>query len=111
MEKESLRVLLSEGAVFDGELRFRGTARIRGKLKGHITGSGYLIVEAGAQVIADIEVDRLLLLGEFSGRAKIRKAAVMEPPAHFSGEIYSPSLSIKEGVFFEGVSKKLTQFK
>ena len=104
-----MRVLLSEGADFDGELRFRGTARIRGKLTGRIAGSGYLIIEAGAQVKADLEVDRLLLLGEFSGCAKIKKSAVMEPPARFSGEIYSPSLSIKEGVFFEGVSKKLSQ--
>ena len=107
MEKESLQALLSEGAEFEGELRFKGSARIAGKLKGSVKGTGSLIIESSAQVEADIEVDHLIVLGEFSGQAQARKSALMEPPARFIGEVSSPSLSIKEGVFFEGSLKKI----
>ena len=108
MEKEHLQVILAEGAFFEGELRFKGTARIAGSLKGSIKGSGSLIIESSAKVEADLEVDHLILLGEFSGKAKAYKSVLMEPPARFFGEVSSPSLSIKEGVFFEGSSKKIS---
>lgn len=108
MEKDTLQVILSEGAFFEGELKFKGTARIGGNLKGLVKGSGSLIIESSAKVEADLEVDHLILLGEFSGKAKAYKSVLMEPPARFFGEVFSPSLSIKEGVFFEGSSKKIS---
>ena len=108
MEKESLQVVLSEGACFEGELRFKGLAHLAGRLKGSIKGSGRLVIEASAKVEADVEVDHLILLGEFSGKIKAFKSILMEPPARCFGEVSSPSLNIKEGVFFEGSSKKIS---
>ena len=108
MEKESLQVILAESAFFEGELRFKGTARLAGQLKGSIKGAGSLIISASAKVSADnAEVDHLILLGEFKGKILARKSVRMEPPARFMGEVATPSLTIKEGVFFEGSSKKL----
>lgn len=104
--QDELQAVIFEGAVFEGELRFKGMARIAGKLKGEIKGSGSLIIEPSAKVEANVELDHLILLGEFKGRVKARKSVIMKPPANFSGEVSSPSLIIKEGVFFEGSSKK-----
>ena len=103
---ESLELLISEDAFFEGEIRFKGLARIAGQVKGFIKGTGRLIIESTAQVSAEIETDHLVLLGSFKGKLKARKTVLMEPPAKFSGEVSSPSLIIKEGVFFEGSSKK-----
>lgn len=108
MDKESLQVLLSKGAFFEGELRFKGSARLAGRLKGFVKAEGSLIIESSARVEGDLELDHLILHGEFSGKVKARKSVLMEPPARFSGEVSSPSLTIKEGVFFEGSSKKLS---
>ena len=108
MEPNSLQVLLSKEAYFEGDLYFKGSARIAGKLKGSIKGTGQLLIEAEAKVSADVEVDRLVLLGEFKGRVKAKKSVLMEPPAQFKGELLSPSLTIKEGVLFEGSSKKIS---
>lgn len=99
--------MLEKEAFFEGVLRFRGLARLSGEMKGRIEGEGTLVVEPSAKVEAEAFVDRLILLGEFSGRALARKSAVLEPPARFRGELSTPSLSIKEGVLFEGSSKKL----
>ena len=106
MEKESLQLVLNEGACFEGELRFKGLARIAGQMKGEIKGEGRLIIESSAEVFADIATDHLILLGKLKGTVKARKTVLMEPPAQFSGEVSSPSLSIKEGVLFEGSSKR-----
>ena len=103
----SLQCLLSEGAFFEGELRFKGTARIAGRMRGRVKAEGSLVVEPSAQLEEmEVELDHLILLGEFKGRVRARKSVLMEPPAKFSGEVLSPSLSIKEGVVFEGSSKK-----
>ncbi|MBC6415043.1 MAG: polymer-forming cytoskeletal protein [Bdellovibrionales bacterium] len=104
--KESLQVILGEGASFEGVLRFKGQVRLGGNLKGEISGEGCLIIESTAKVNATILTDHLILLGECKGKIKARKSVVMEVPAHFSGDISSPALAIKEGVFFEGTSKK-----
>ena len=105
---ESLQALISEGAFFEGEIRFEGLTRIAGQMKGQIKGAGRLIIESTAQVSAEVETDHLILLGSFEGKVKARKTVLMEPPAKFSGEVSSPSLIIKEGVFFEGSSKKIS---
>ena len=107
MNVPALQVLLEEGAAFEGELRFHGVARLGGRFKGHIEGQGAtLIIEASAEVSATISVDHLILLGNCKGEIQARKTVLMEPPAQFIGEVQTPSLSIKEGVCFEGVSKK-----
>ena len=105
-QDSDLQILLQEGSFFEGELRFKGQARVAGELKGKIQGEGLLVLEDTAQVSADAVVDRMILRGEFKGKLQARKSVVMEVPARFSGEVSSPSLSIKEGVFFEGTSKK-----
>ena len=104
---EGLQVLLEEGAAFEGELRFQGTARLAGRFKGVVRGEGgALIIESSASAEGSLFVDHLILQGRFQGKARAEKSALMEPPAQFKGEIQTPSLSIQEGVVFEGVSKK-----
>ena len=105
-EEEGLQVLLEAGASFEGELRFKGTARLSGKFKGTIFGEGTLIIDSQFQIEADIHVNRFILLGNLKGCVTAKKQVVMEPPARFQGEVIAPSLSVKEGVSFEGSSRK-----
>ena len=81
--------------------------RVGGAFKGLIEAQGTLIIESTAKVEAVVKVDHLILLGELSGKVLARKSVLMEPPGRFLGEVSTPSLSIKEGVFFEGSSKKI----
>ena len=106
LTEEPVQALLEEGSSFDGELRFRGTARIGGVFKGRVLGEGTLILDSTAQVTAHIKVDHLIVLGELDGKVNARRSVIMEPPARFKGEALTPSLSIKEGVSFEGSSRK-----
>ncbi|MCY4513447.1 MAG: polymer-forming cytoskeletal protein [Bdellovibrionales bacterium] len=108
LNDEPIQALLEEGSSFDGEMRFQGTARIGGKFQGHIQGQGTLIIDSTATVEASIEVNHLVVLGKLIGQITASRSVLMEPPAHFKGEVTTPSLSIKEGVTFEGSSKKMT---
>ena len=108
LNDEPIQALLEEGSSFDGELRFKGTARVGGIFKGHIQGQGTLIIDSTATVEAHIKVDHLVILGELSGQITARRSVLMEPPARFKGEVATPTLSIKEGVTFEGSSKKIS---
>ena len=105
IKEEALQALLEKGVSFKGELRFQGTARISGRFEGQIYGET-LILEPSAQVEAQVEVEHLIVLGSLSGIVKASKSALMEPPAQFRGEVITPVLTIKEGVSFEGSSKK-----
>ena len=98
---------MGEDSFFEGELRFKGSTRLGGVFKGKIQAEGSLIIESTAKVEADVEVDHLILMGELSGKVVAKKSVIMDPPARFFGNVSSPSLSIKEGVFFEGSSKKI----
>ena len=107
LNDEPLQALLEEGSRFEGELCFRGTARVGGAFKGRIRGEGTLIIDSSAVVDALIKVDHLLVRGELKGQVTARISVLVDPPARFSGEVITPSLSIKEGAVFEGSSKKL----
>ena len=108
LNDEPVQALLEEGSRFEGEMRFQGMARVGGIFKGHIQGKGTLIIDSTATVDASIKVDHLVVLGELVGQITANRSVLMEPPARFKGEVATPSLSIKEGVSFEGSSKKIT---
>lgn len=107
LKDEPVQALLEEGCRFEGEMRFQGMARVGGAFKGQIQGQGTLIIDSTATVDARIKVDHLVVLGELVGQVTANKSVLMEPPARFKGDVASPSLSIKEGVSFEGSSKKI----
>lgn len=107
LNDEPVQALLEEGCRFEGEMRFQGMARVGGSFKGQIQGQGTLIIDSTATVNAHIRVDHLVVLGELAGQITANKSVLMEPPARFKGDVITPSLSIKEGVSFEGSSKKI----
>ncbi|MCK6598759.1 MAG: polymer-forming cytoskeletal protein [Bdellovibrionaceae bacterium] len=96
--------ILDKGTSFEGKLSFEGTVQIGGVLKGEIFTNDTLVVNEGAEVIAQIEADTVIIKGRVEGNLFARKKVMMHPPAVFRGTVTSPSLRIDEGVVFEGAS-------
>jgi len=63
---ENLTVL-GEETNFNGTLRFQDALEIGGKFNGIIESPGFLLVEAGAEVIATINVGTLVVRGLIKG--------------------------------------------
>ncbi len=97
--------VLERGCEFEGKLVFEGTFRIGGAFKGEIFTNDILIVGEGAKVQATIEAGTVIINGEVSGNVSAHNRVEIHRPAIFRGNISTPSLTVDEGVIFEGSSK------
>ena len=64
-----------------------------------------LVISEGARVNAEIEAGAVIISGEVNGSIRAKHRVEIHRPAIFRGDILTPSLSVDEGVIFEGVSK------
>lgn len=101
-DEEEVRAFLGKGAEFVGKLMFNGSVRIDGDFKGDIFGSGTLVIGEGAEVEADIRVDRVLVSGNIQGQLEVKKSTTIYSTGRLVGDIKTPLFSIEEGAFFEG---------
>ncbi|MGZ3688016.1 MAG: bactofilin family protein [Bdellovibrionota bacterium] len=97
--------VLDAGCEFEGKLCFQGTVRIGGIFRGEIFTPDTLIIGEGARVQAQIEAGTIIISGEVQGSLRAKHRVEIHRPAVFRGDILTPSLSVDEGVIFEGSSK------
>ncbi len=97
--------VIDHGCEFEGKLCFHGTVRIGGTFRGEIYTSDTLIIGEGARVDAQIEAGTIIISGEVNGSLRAKHRIEIHKPAVFRGDILTPSLSVDEGVIFEGSSK------
>jgi cytoskeletal protein CcmA (bactofilin family) len=100
---DAVSTFLGHGAAFEGTLEFKGAVRLDGELKGKISSvGGTAIIGDKAVIEAEICVDTVIIKGRVSGSIDARKRIEAFPPAHITGEIQSPVISIDPGVVFNG---------
>ncbi|MGE0614690.1 MAG: polymer-forming cytoskeletal protein [Bacteriovoracia bacterium] len=101
----SVTGVIDHGCEFEGKLCFQGTVRINGVFKGEIYTPDTLVIGEDARVNADIEAGVVIISGEVSGNVRAKHRVEIHKPAVFRGDVLTPSLSVDEGVIFEGSSK------
>ena len=107
----SLSGFVGSGTVITGESSFKSMLRVDGKFSGRITsGTGTLIVGAGGQVDANVEVAVCTIHGVVNGDILASQRVELGRAAKLSGNIQTPSLVIEQGAVFEG-SCKMVQMK
>ncbi|MFN2577683.1 MAG: polymer-forming cytoskeletal protein [Pyrinomonadaceae bacterium] len=107
----SLSGFVGSGTVITGEASFKSMLRVDGRFSGRITSSGgALIVGAGGQVDANIEVSVATIHGIVNGDIIASDRIELGRAAKLNGNIQTPSLMIEQGAVFEG-SCKMTQQK
>lgn len=97
--------VIDQGCEFEGKLCFYGTVRINGVFKGEIYTPDTLVIGEEARVKGDIEAGVVIINGEVNGNVKAKYRVEIQRPAIFRGDILTPSLSVEEGVIFEGSSR------
>lgn len=94
------------GTVLNGEANFKGMLRIDGHLTGRINSEkGTLIVSAGGQVDANIEVATAKINGIVRGDIIATERIEMGRTAQLYGNIQTPALVIDQGALFEGTCR------
>lgn len=97
--------IIDAGCEFEGKLCFYGTVRLGGVFRGEIYTPDTLIISQGARVFGHIEAGTIIINGEVHGKLRAKYRIEIHHPAIFKGDIITPSLSVQEGVLFEGSSK------
>lgn len=95
-------VVLPASSEFEGVLSFSGRVRIDGTLAGRVIADGRLLIDRGARVRGEIEIDELVVAGRVEGTISARRRLEVRAGAEISGELRTPSLQLEEGAFVEG---------
>ena len=96
---------IDQGTEFIGELKFNGTFRIDGLLKGKIISDSKLIVGEKGKIDAEIEVGHLIISGEVRGKINAKKKVEVYSKGKVHGEVETPNLIVEEGAFFQATCK------
>ncbi len=103
-EEEVKEKVLDVDASMQGTLTFRDPVnlRINGSFEGTLDTKGNLIVGENAVIRAGIKGEYIVVAGRVYGDINATKDLKLKPPAHVTGNITTPSLSIIEGAVLEG---------
>ena len=99
---EKIRTTLGSETVFDGVMRFTESLKIDGQFKGEIESTGFLYIEKGARVSADIKVKSLVIGGIVHGNIIATDSLEMLDSGEVFGNVRTSRLRIADGVIFEG---------
>ena len=92
--RDQINAFLGKDTEFEGKLSFTGAVRVDGRFSGEIFTEGTLIVGETAVVESDIQASHIIISGEVHGN--------IHAPGKVFGNIQAKTVTIDEGVVFEG---------
>jgi cytoskeletal protein CcmA (bactofilin family) len=99
---EKITTTLGKETNFNGILRFRESLKIDGRFEGEIESPGFLYIENGAMVKANIKVGAIVIGGVVRGNIEASERLEMLATGQVFGNIRTAKLNIADGVVFEG---------
>lgn len=102
LEQKQERSRLGKDTVLKGVLKFTNSVRVRGKFEGTIDSTGFLVIEEGATVKAEIKASSIVIGGVVYGNIEATEKVEMLPTGKIYGNIRTAKLKIADGVTFEG---------
>jgi cytoskeletal protein CcmA (bactofilin family) len=99
---EKISTTLGRETSFSGILKFRESLKIDGRFDGEIESPGFLYVENGATVKANIKVGSVVIGGVVRGNIEASERLEMLASGKVFGNIRTAKLNIADGVVFEG---------
>jgi cytoskeletal protein CcmA (bactofilin family) len=102
--KQKTASCFAAGPELSGEISFRDMLRVNGHIAGTVySKAGTLIVDNSARVDANIEVATAIISGTVHGDIVARERVEIGPTARIHGNIWTRSISIKDGAIFDGL--------
>ena len=102
-ENATILTLLGRDTVVEGNLTFKETIRVDGRIQGKLeSAEGTVIIGEHAFLDADIHVGVAIIRGKITGRVEASQRIEIHAPAQINGDIVAPSVAIDSGVIFNG---------
>jgi cytoskeletal protein CcmA (bactofilin family) len=99
---QDIATRLGKDSRLKGNLRFSKSLKICGSFEGNIDSTGFLYIEEGAVVKADVIAQDVVVAGEVHGNIEAKALVEMLPTGKIYGNVRAAKLRIAEGVVFEG---------
>jgi cytoskeletal protein CcmA (bactofilin family) len=97
-----VEAFLGRGSKVVGTLNFGGPADLDGHVEGEINARERLTIGEGATINAKINGTEIVVKGNVNGDIVATKRLSLKKPARVTGNLSAATLSIEEGVVFEG---------
>jgi cytoskeletal protein CcmA (bactofilin family) len=111
IKEGNLSGFIGAATSFTGDTTFKAMLRVDGRISGNISSDGgTLIVSAGGEVDANIEVAVAIVNGVVNGDITASKRVELGRVAKVTGNIITPALTVEEGALLEG-SCRMVQAK
>ncbi len=94
--------LLAKDVIVKGDIVCEGLLRIEGKVEGAIKGNGEITIAEKADLKADVNGRKIVILGNIEGNIKATESVELIASAHVFGDITTDKISIEEGAVFTG---------
>jgi cytoskeletal protein CcmA (bactofilin family) len=98
----AINSILGPGSVFAGNLKVEGGLRVDGRIEGEVDVTGTLTIGHEGFIKGQVSVAHGIIGGSVSGTIRADKQLELQNGSKVEGDIFTRSLVIEEGVFFEG---------
>ena len=97
--------ILGSGSLCNGTIRVDGGLRIDGTVDGEVVVSGTLTIGREGVIIGNVTVNQAVVGGKIKGTVRAEEQLELQSGSRLEGDIYTRSLIIEDGVYFEGSCK------
>ena len=101
-QAEDVIAFVGKGVEFKGTITYNGTVRIDGILDGEINTEGTLLIGEEAVLTAKVSAGTIISKGKITGDITAKEKVRLLSPAILNGSVKAPTLSMEEGVLFNG---------
>ena len=101
-EQGTISTVLGKGTYFNGILTFKKPLQISGEFDGEIISDGYLFINEGAIIRANIKATIVVVAGHVTGNVIALERLEMLSTGKVIGNIKTSKLQIADGVIFDG---------
>lgn len=101
-QAEDVIAFVGKGVEFKGTITYNGTVRIDGILDGEIHTEGTLLIGEEAVLTAKVSAGTIISKGKITGDLTAKEKVRLLSPAILNGSVKAPTLSMEEGVLFNG---------
>lgn len=97
--------ILGSGSFCKGSIKVDGGLRVDGTVDGEVVVSGTLTVGREGVITGDVTVNQAVVGGRIQGTVRAEQQLELHSGSRLEGDIFTRSLVIEDGVFFEGTCK------
>ena len=100
--EEQTGTVMSPDVEFIGDIRFKTSLMIKGKVQGTVRADGHLIIAPGAVLEASVEVAKMTSYGFVTGDVHTKECFEMKEKAVQVGNVSTPDISVELGCRLNG---------